>query len=59
MFISTPFIRLVVGWLHRKGQLDQLQYETLIQKDLQLNIDLTIIAVVTFIAYAAAISGVL
>jgi len=51
MFISTPFIRLVVGWLHRKGQLDQLQYETLIQKDIQLNIGLTIIAVVAFIAY--------
>ncbi|MCG8611820.1 MAG: hypothetical protein MI864_14930 [Pseudomonadales bacterium] len=51
MFISTPFVRFAVNRLYRQGKLDKQQREYLILQDLQINIMITIGALVLLAAY--------
>lgn len=51
MFISTPFIRFSVNRLYRQGKLDKHQRDYLILQDRQINVMITIGALVLLAAY--------
>lgn len=51
MFISTPFVRFVVSRLYRQGKLDKQQRDYLILQDRQINVMITIGALVLLTAY--------
>jgi|TARA_Y100001970_G_scaffold181915_1_gene221393 hypothetical protein len=51
MFISTPFVRFAVNRLYRQGKLDKQQRDYLILQDRQINVMITIGALVLLAAY--------
>lgn len=51
MFISTPFVRFAVNRLYRQGKLDRRQHDYLILQDWQINVMITIGALVLLAAY--------
>ncbi|QFT57123.1 hypothetical protein FIU95_21460 (plasmid) [Microbulbifer sp. THAF38] len=51
MFISTPFVRFTVNRLYRQGKLDQQQRDYLILQDRQINMMISIGALVLIAAY--------
>lgn len=51
MFISTPFVRFAVDRLYRQGKLDKQQRDYLILQDRQINVMITIGALVLLAAY--------
>lgn len=51
MFISTPFVRLAINHLYRQGKLDKQQRDYLALQDRQINLMITIGALVLLAAY--------